>query len=77
MSDQTLGNTKKIVVILVVLAALLMVTIVPNIITNMVNSVNTGLADSIIKLMDEGSPDSIAKAQGRAVAIWQIGLLYV
>lgn len=77
MSDQTLGNTKKIVVSLVVLAALLMITIVPNIITSMVNSINTGLADSIIKLMEEGSPDSIAKAQGRAVAIWQIGLLYV
>lgn len=70
-------STRQIVLGLVILAALLFILVLPSTTTNMINAIDTGLYNSIEQLKAEGTPQSLAKAAGRSVAVWQIALQYL
>lgn len=77
MSTELSKSTRQIVLGLVILAALLFILVLPSTTTNMINAIDTGLYNSIEQLKAEGTPQSLAKAAGRSVAVWQIALQYL
>lgn len=77
MSNELSLTTRRMVLGLVIVAALLFIIALPSMTTNMINKIDTGLYKSIEVLRAEGTPESLAKAAGRSVAVWQIALQYL
>lgn len=77
MSNELSLTTRRVVLGLVIVAALLFIIALPSMTTNMINKIDTGLYKSIEVLKAEGTPESLAKAAGRSVAVWQIALQYL
>lgn len=77
MSNELSLTTRRVALGLVIVAALLFIVALPSMTTAMINKIDTGLYKSIEVLKAEGTPESIAKAAGRSVAVWQIALQYL
>lgn len=77
MPNDLSSTTKRIVLALIIIAGLLYIIWLPSLTTNMINAIDSGLYASIEKLKVEGTPESLAKAAGRSVAVWQIALQYL
>lgn len=70
-------TARRVVLGLIIIAALLYIIWLPSLTTSMINKIDTGLYNSIETLKTEGTPESLAKAAGRSVAVWQIALQYL
>lgn len=77
MPNELSVTTKRLLLVTLIIAAILFITFLPTLTTDMINKIDTGLYNSIEKLKAEGTPESLAKAAGRSVAVWQIALQYL